>query len=244
MLGGCEDLAQARLTFANGCIADLSASRVHPVPVRRMQIWSAEGFVGVDFAHRKLSLMQPAEHLRQGRIDSRRLDAGTAASLKAELFGRHLQMREMDCEAGDQLTRELQDFIRCVRTGARPRVDGRAGRDAVALACRILDSMTAHRWDGRGRRAGWPASAAGAVRDAVHERSSRGGVIPYGDGSSSPGAVNSPLAAALCWPHEFLFTIPIPSGWNNASAVVFRSPGLGRARSTEPLPWRSPPIAI
>jgi predicted dehydrogenase len=64
------------------------------------------------------------------------------------LFGRHLQMREIDCEAGDQLTRELQDFIRCVRTGDRPRVDGRAGRDAVALACRILDSMTAHRWDG------------------------------------------------------------------------------------------------
>ena len=148
VLGGCEDLAQARLTFANGCVADISASRVHPVPVRQMQVWSAEGFVGADFAHRKLSLMQPAEHLRQGRMDSRRLDAGTAASLKAELFSRHLQMREVECEAGDQLTRELQDFIRCVRTGGRPRVDGRAGRDAVALACRILDSMSAHRWDG------------------------------------------------------------------------------------------------
>jgi predicted dehydrogenase len=148
VLGGCEDIAQARLTFANGCIADVSASRVHPVPVRRMQVWSAEGFVGADFAHRKLSLMQPAEHLRQGRMDSRRLDGSTAASLKAELFGRHLQMREIDCEPCDQLTRELQDFVRCVRTGARPRVDGRAGRDAVALASRILDSMTAHRWDG------------------------------------------------------------------------------------------------
>jgi predicted dehydrogenase len=148
VLGGCEDIAQARLTFANGCVADVSASRVHPVPVRRMQVWSAEGFVGVDFAHRKLSLMQPAEHLRQGRMDSRRLDSGAAASLKAELFGRHLQMRELDCEAGDQLTHELQDFIRCVRSEGRPRVDGRAGRDAVALACRILDSMTAHRWDG------------------------------------------------------------------------------------------------
>jgi predicted dehydrogenase len=148
VLGGCEDIAQARLTFANGCVADVSASRVHPVPVRRMQVWSAEGFVGADFAHRKLSLMQPAEHLRQGRLDSRRLDGGAAASLKAELFGRHLQMRELDCEAGDQLTHELQDFIRCVRTAGRPRVDGRAGRDAVALACRILDSMTAHRWDG------------------------------------------------------------------------------------------------
>ncbi len=148
VLGGCEDVAQARLTFVSGCIADVSASRVHPVPVRRMHVWSAEGFVGADFAHRKLSLMQPAEHLRQGRMDSRRLDGGTAASLKAELFGRHLQMREIDCDAGDQLTRELQDFIRCVRMGGQPRVDGKAGREAVALACRILDSMTNHRWEG------------------------------------------------------------------------------------------------
>ncbi len=148
VFGGCEDIAQTRLTFANGCIADVSASRVHPVAVRRMQIWSAEGFVGADFAHRKLSLMQPAEHLRQGRMDSRRLDGGTAASLKAELFGRHVQMREIDCEPCDQLTRELQDFVHCACTNAKPRVDGRAGRDAVALATRILDSMTAHRWDG------------------------------------------------------------------------------------------------
>lgn len=148
VLGGCEDLARARLTFANGCVADLSASRVHPVPVRTMQVWAPEGFVGADFGRRKLTLTQPAEHLRQGRLDSRRLDASTAASLKAELFGRHLQVREVDCDAGDQLTRELQDFLHCVRTGARPRVDGRAGRDALALAVRVLESIHAHRWDG------------------------------------------------------------------------------------------------
>ena len=36
----------------------------------------------------------------------------------------------------------------CVRTGRRPRVDGRAGRDAVALAGRVLDSLRVHAWDG------------------------------------------------------------------------------------------------
>ncbi len=149
MLGGCEDLAQARIVFADGCTADVRASRVHPAAVRRMQVWAPEGFVGADLAARKLSLMQPAAHLRQGRLDSRRLDAAATASLKAELFGRHLQVREVECTAaGDQLTRELQEFVQCVRTGSRPRVDGRAGRDAVELAGRVLDSMAAHRWDG------------------------------------------------------------------------------------------------
>ncbi|HVS34204.1 MAG TPA: Gfo/Idh/MocA family oxidoreductase [Gemmataceae bacterium] len=149
VLGGCEDLAQARITFADGCVADVRASRVHPTAVRRMQVWAPEGFVGADLAARKLTLTQPALHLRHGRMDSRRLDTASAASLKAELFGRHLQVREVECTAvGDQLTRELQEFVQCVRSGSRPRVDGKAGRDAVELAGRVLEAMAAHRWNG------------------------------------------------------------------------------------------------
>jgi predicted dehydrogenase len=150
VLGGHEDLAQARVTFADGCVADLKASRVHPGPVRCMQVFGPEGFAGVDFARRRLTLMQPADPLRQRRLDSRRLDPATLASLKAELFGRHIQVQELDCNADDQLTKELREFIDSVRTGRPPRVDGAAGRDALALASRILDSLHAHAWEGTG----------------------------------------------------------------------------------------------
>jgi predicted dehydrogenase len=148
VLGGHEDLAQARLTFASGCVADLTASRAHPAAVRRMQVWSPEGFAGVDFARRHLTLAQPAEHLRQGRLDSRRLDTATLGSLKGELFSRYLQTLELGCDTRDQLTCELEEFVSCVRTGQRPRVDGAAGRDALAVASRVLDGLRAHRWDG------------------------------------------------------------------------------------------------
>ncbi len=148
VLGGHEDAARARLTFADGCVADLAASRVHPSPVRCMQVWGPEGFTGVDFARRRLTLTQPAEYLRSGRLDSRHLDAAAAASLKAELFGRYLQMQELDLDAGDQLTRELQDFAACAVSGRKPRVDGSAGRDALAVACTVLDSLRAHCWEG------------------------------------------------------------------------------------------------
>lgn len=154
VLGGNEDLAQARVTFANGCVADLKASRVHPTPVRCMHVFAPEGFAGVDFARRHLTLMQPAEHLQQNQFDSRRLDAPTLATLKAELFGRHIQVQELNCNAGDQLTGELQDFLHCVRTHQRPRVDGAAGRDALALAGRILDSLRTHSWEGTNGPAG------------------------------------------------------------------------------------------
>jgi predicted dehydrogenase len=151
VLGGNEDLAQARVTFANGCIADLTASRVHPESVRRMRVWSAEGYAGVDLGKRQVTLMQPGEHLRRGRIDSRRLDPALMASLKAELFTRHMQVVEIDCSQryqADQLTRELQDFIRCVRTGQAPRVDAAAGRNAMALASQVLDAIRMHAWEG------------------------------------------------------------------------------------------------
>jgi predicted dehydrogenase len=147
VLGGHEDLAQARVTFVNGCVADLSASRVHPAPVRRMQVWGPEGYAGADLAKRHLTLMQPAPHLRQGGIDSRRLDGATLNSLKTELFGKHLQTLELDCAGGDQLTRELEEFVRCVRTGSKPRVDGAAGREALALAAAVLDGLRSQRWD-------------------------------------------------------------------------------------------------
>jgi predicted dehydrogenase len=136
------------LVFENGCVANLSASRVHPTPVRRMTIWGPEGFAGLDFAKRQLTLMQPARHLRQGRVDARRLDPSALALLKAELFTRHVETQEINCNGGDQLTKELHDFIHAVRTGSRPRVDGVAGRDAVALAGRILDSLRQHAWEG------------------------------------------------------------------------------------------------
>jgi hypothetical protein len=57
-------------------------------------------------------------------------------------------MQEVDCEDGDQLTNELHDFVDSVRSGSRPRVDGAAGRDAVALAWRVLDSLRNHAWEG------------------------------------------------------------------------------------------------
>jgi predicted dehydrogenase len=148
VLGGNEDVARARVTFTNGCVVDFAASRVNPAPVRRMQVWGAEGYAGLDFAKRHLTLVQPTESIRHGRIDSRRLDAPMAASLKAELFGRHLQTQELDCSGGDQLTAELNDFVAAIRNSCQPRVTGAAGRDAVLLATSIVNALQQHSWDG------------------------------------------------------------------------------------------------
>lgn len=148
VLGGQEDMAQARVTFANGCVANFSASRVHPTPLRRMHAWGPEGLATIDFAKRHLTLSQPAAQLRALRHGARRLDPALLANYQAELFTRHVETLELDCGGGDQLTAELRDFVQCVRNGTTPRVDGNAGRDAIALASLILDCLRNHQWEG------------------------------------------------------------------------------------------------
>jgi predicted dehydrogenase len=149
IFGGHEDVVNARLKFGNGCIANLTASRVSPQPVRQMKIWAPEGFASLDFARRRLTLVQPSERLRLNGLDPRRLGPGTRGWLKDELFGNHLLVRDQNCERGDQLTRELQHFVECVQTGSRPRAGGEEGRNALALAARILESVRSHQWEGR-----------------------------------------------------------------------------------------------
>lgn len=149
LLGGHEDLVHARLTFAGGCVANLTASRVSSRPLRRMDVWAPEGYAGLDFSRRRLTLVQPSEQLRDAGLDPRRMPPAARAALRDELFARHLQTLEMDCNQGDQLTRELQHFVQCVRTKTMPRVTGEDGCQAVVLAGRILERLQAHSWEGR-----------------------------------------------------------------------------------------------
>jgi predicted dehydrogenase len=146
VFGGNEDVATARLEFANGCNAEVLASRTSAAPVRVMQVWAAEGYAELDFAQRRLTLVQPSEEVRLRGLDPNRLDPASRARLREELFGRHLETRVIDGKARDQLTAELQQFIDCVRTGTEPCVTGAAGRDAVALAGAILKAIRSHHW--------------------------------------------------------------------------------------------------
>ena len=150
VFGGHEDMVNARIKFQSGCVAHVTASRIAPLPKRRLRIWAPEGYAGIDFVHRKLSLVQPSDDVRRHGLDVKNLDASRRGQLQGEVFGRHLEMYHTTCTAtGDQLTRELQDFVRSVKTGAKPRVTGEDGRAALALATRVLDCVKAHQWEGR-----------------------------------------------------------------------------------------------
>lgn len=154
VFGRHEDLANARLRFDNGCVAELTASRASPVASRQMSVWSPEGCAMLDFGQRKVTLVQPSSEVRQHGLDPAKLDAASRTSLKEDLFTRHLPTVHIDGQSHDQLSAELRQFVDCVQTGTRPYVSGWEGRDAIAVAERILTAISQHRWTQAGDFAG------------------------------------------------------------------------------------------
>ena len=150
ILGGHEDSVQARLTFANGCIADFSANRVSPVPRRTMQIWSHAGTITADFTSREVVQYSPSDALRYGRspLDLAREPGADIDQLKKDVFGKFLRVEPLPVATTDALTEEIRSFVECVQTGRKPVVDGHAALAALTVAAQILEAVAAHQWDG------------------------------------------------------------------------------------------------
>ena len=147
VLGGHEDVANARLEFECGCVATLSASRVSYEAIRRMHVWSAEAFAGIDFATRTATLVRPSETLLRRRFDVDGLSPEQVEYYKKHLADEHLPQERLQFEAVDALALEADDFVDAIRTARQPRVNGEAGRDAVVLAEQILTQIRTHAWD-------------------------------------------------------------------------------------------------
>lgn len=151
VLGRREDVAQAQLVFANGCVAHLSASRVSfsQTPRRQMHVWSDRGFATIDFGNRLASIVTPNDAVVRREIDFDALTAEQQADLKQRLFTDILRLQPLAVESANALANELRDFVDSVRHGRAPRVDGQQGRDAVAVAHAVLQALSVHRWQGR-----------------------------------------------------------------------------------------------
>ncbi len=149
VFGGHEDIVNARVTFENGCVANVTASRISPRPKRKLRVWAPEGYAGIDFVEKRLTLVQPSDDVRRHGLSALHLDPSRREQLRQDVFTKHMETLELDCTRDhDQLTAELKNFVSCVRSGRRPRVTGEDGRDALALADRILASVQKHAWDG------------------------------------------------------------------------------------------------
>lgn len=149
VLGEHEDVAQARVAFQNGCVADFFASRVSYETVRRTNVWTPSDLAVLDFAEGKATTITASDRLAEEAFDEKSLTAEEKAHYKEHFFDEVLVKRDLAAEPTNAIAVEQADFVAAIRAGAPPRVSGEDGRAAVALAEEILDSIRAHPWDGR-----------------------------------------------------------------------------------------------
>jgi predicted dehydrogenase len=178
VLGGHEDMATARLTFASGCVATLTASRVSFQQRRTMSIFTSRGSASINFATHEATVVRPSDAVLRREFRADQLSPDERTYWKEHLFDELLVRSPLTATPINAIQEEQRDFVAAVRTGRAPRVDGAAGRDAVAVAEMILQRIDEHAWDGTpaGRHGPFAMPAlpiiAGTTQPAVerHER--------------------------------------------------------------------------
>ncbi len=147
LFGEHEDVANARVEFDNGTVANLTASRASYAALRKMRIWSTEGYASLDFAARTATLVQPSDQFLSGQLALEDVDLSQPAAIKEHLFGKVLRVDQVQTPGREPLALELEDFVQAVRGGVRPRVSGDDALRAMRLADQVLRSISAHRWE-------------------------------------------------------------------------------------------------
>ena len=121
VLTGRVDIANARVRFANGCIANLTASRISRDRVRRIRFFQPAAYVSIDYGLQKVELWRLVR--QDGALPS-------------------IQGGDVEVTAEEPLKRELADFVDAVVSRRPPAVTGEDGRRALALAQQITDKIT------------------------------------------------------------------------------------------------------
>ena len=120
VLSSTVDIANARIQFAGGCAANLTASRVSMTKMRRLRLFQRDSYVAVDF------------QTRQGMICRRSMKAGEKPAI---------EMEQLQGNDEEPLKLQLDSFLRAVRTGGRPVVSGEDGLAALELAHQVLEAI-------------------------------------------------------------------------------------------------------
>jgi predicted dehydrogenase len=116
------DIANARLEFENGCIANVTASRISMKNERKIRLFQKEAYISVNFANREITIVRQEGPRNEGIIPGMTLDQRTFTH-------------------ADALDDEIQSFVKTVLLRQVPEVTGQMGRDALKIALSIMDQI-------------------------------------------------------------------------------------------------------
>jgi predicted dehydrogenase len=116
------DIANARLEFANGCVANVTASRISLKNERKLRLFQRDAYISVDFANREITVVRPNSN---------------HSSVNSLIPGTEINSRCFT--TSDALQEELTSFVNSVKNRISPEVTGKMGRDALQVALSIVE---------------------------------------------------------------------------------------------------------
>jgi predicted dehydrogenase len=139
--GGVEDVCSARLTFENGCVANVTASRLAMKTERRLRLFSADGFVSLDYGKRTAAFARRTGNLAAIRDTVAKIKAGELSDLSQVNYAGLVNVESLEIKELDPLRAQLSSFVDAVTSGRTPEVTAEDGLAAVDAAQRIVGAI-------------------------------------------------------------------------------------------------------
>lgn len=122
VISGHVDIANARLEFKSGCIANVTASRISTKNERKIRLFQKDAYISVDFANQGITVIQRNDKLEGGLIPG-------------------MDIKQISFARSDALEDELKSFVKAVLRREAPAVTGQMGRDALKIALSIMKQI-------------------------------------------------------------------------------------------------------
>ena len=143
VIGDVEDICNARLTFENGCVANITASRLALKTERRLRVFSRDAYVSLDYQKRYGIFARRSGNLNAIRDAVARIRSGEIQDLSELNFADLVQIEELQIDDVEPLRAELESFVSAIHSGAKPEVSVEDGLAAVETAERIVRAIPA-----------------------------------------------------------------------------------------------------
>ena len=140
VLSPSEDIANARLRFSNGCVANLTASRVSPEQMRKIRVFSGgeePSYISLDYREQKGFHYRLAKEGEKESSFLKKLLVAKNKSIVSQFGGKKVLREPVPIEHKEALKVELESFVNCVKRKKEPIVSGESARQAIELALEI-----------------------------------------------------------------------------------------------------------